>query len=202
MVDQPRGRCRMLIGLLFLFALQAGGAQKSKAFFGVYGGGSSFSQDMRFGSKHYSFSFDLNFHLGGYLQYNLSERFGLQLNLNYQDMVSQRSFFEGTAGPYRYDYPPERTGLRSFNLHLVVNWLKLKMAQFYLLAGPGITSGKWHVFTDSYFNINATTGVIIYLTAKSRPAVNLGWTWRRLLDPGENGTVHSNYQSFLIGLEF
>ena len=77
-------RCLFLIGIFIFCALNVDAYQRSRFSFGIYTGwsfglGYEFSWHDR-PSRSDDYSLDL--HLGGYAQYNLSERFGLQFNFN------------------------------------------------------------------------------------------------------------------------
>jgi hypothetical protein len=194
-------KCFTLICLLVLFTFQAGAKQKDKMVLGIYGGW-SIGQKSPFGEhsvKYYTEWTDLVFHLGGYAQYNITEQFGLQLNLNYQGIVHRSCYWDwyGTSV-----YGKGRLSMRSLNLNVVYNWLKWKNVQFYLLAGVGLTSGKFSYFDDSYFNYMGGTGVKIFPRTDSRTVLNLGFTFRHLMDPNQYATTKANYQSFQIGFEF
>lgn len=197
---QARKRSFILIGILVLFVLQVGAEQKSRFLFGVYTGWSfGLGYEFRWHYRsHYSDDYNLIFHLGGYAQYNISERFGLQFNVNYQGIANRWTF------SYYWDPPTSGTdgmGFFSLNLNGVFNYLKLKNTQFYFLGGGGICSGKWEAFHGLYFNFVAGTGVKIYLKPDSQRAINLGGTFQHLLAPHSYGSYHANYLRFNLGLE-
>jgi hypothetical protein len=208
MTDQSENRkgcnlkkCLIMSGLLVLLTLQTGAEQKGKMILGIYGGW-SIGPKSPFGEhsvKYYTEWTDLVYHLGGYARYNITERFGLQLNYNYQGIVHRSYYWDwyGTS-----IHVKRRLSFRSLNLSVLYNWLKWKNVQFYLLAGVGLTYGKFAYFDDSYFNYMGGTGIKLFLKKDSRTALNLGFTFHHLMDPNLNATTKANYQSFQIGCEF
>ncbi len=177
-------RCLFLIGIFIFCALNVDAYQRSRFSFGIYTGwsfglGYEFSwHDRPSRSDDYS----LDFHLGGYVQYNLSERIGLQINFNYQNGTNPWTF---TYPGWPYDSGKDKISFISFNLNGVLNYLRLGNAQFYLLGGGGISSGDWESFDGLYVNFVAGTGVKIYFKSGSKFAINLGGTFHHLLDPEE-----------------
>lgn len=202
-----RKRSLILIGILVLFVLQAGAEQKGKFLFGVYTGRSfGLGQEFAWQSQGaYKINYDLNLHFGGYVQYNLSEQFGLQLNINYQ--------FGAMPWTFQGWEEPEESGkdkffFTSFNLNGVFNYVRLKNVRFYLLGGGGINSVYWAHFDGIYFNFAGGTGVKIYFKPDSRSAINIGATFHHLMDRkffDGISTYHANYANYLrlnIGFEF
>jgi hypothetical protein len=194
-------KCIILIGLLVLFVHQAGAEQKVKFAFGVYTG-LSFGLENEYNwweSGHVSSYFAPDFHLGGYVQFNLSQQDGLQINVNYQHGSKNWSWSDW--GSTR-NYGSDPKDLISINLNGILNYLRLKNAQLYLLGGCGINSAFWGDADGLCFNFVGGTGVKIYSIKYPRLALNLGGTFHHLL--GSNGyiSVHLNYLRLNIGVEF
>ena len=198
---KTRKRSIILIGMLVLFVIQVRAEQKSKFLFGIYSGW-SFGLGYEFdwhSRPSRSDDYNLNLNLGGYVQYNLSEQFGLQINFNFQNGTNPWTF-QNWGWPD--DSGTDNISFISFNLNGVVNYLRLKNVQFYLLGGSGISSGDWEDFSGMYLNFVGGTGVKIYLKPDSRPAINFAGTFHHLLKPDKYGSEHANYLRFLIGYEF
>jgi hypothetical protein len=196
-----RKKCLFLIWMFIFGSLEADASQLGRFLFGIYTGW-SFGLGYEFDwhsrpSRSDDYSIDL--HLGGYIQYNLSERLGFQVNFNYQKGTNEWEF---TYPGFPYDSGKDKISFISFDLNGVLNYLRLKNVQFYLLGGGGISSGDWESFDGLYFNFMAGTGVKIYLKSDSRFAINLGGTFHHLLDPDEYGADHANYLRFHVGFEF
>jgi hypothetical protein len=193
--------CLLLIGIFIFCTLNVDAYQRSRFSFGIYTGwslglGYEFSWHER---PSRSDDYSLDFHLGGYVQYNLSERFGFQVNINYQNGTNEWTF---TYPGFPYDSGKDKISFISLNLNGVLNYLRLKNAQFYLLGGGGISSGDWESFDGRYFNFVAGTGVKIYFKSDSKFAINSGGTFHHLLDPKKYGSDHANYLRFHFGFEF
>jgi len=200
-----RKRYWMFIGLLLLLVLPAGAEKKGKFVFGAYGGWSfGLGDEFRwYGRSFYSYVYDLRYHFGGYVQYDLSGRFGLQLNVNYQGVTHRWIHASNQlTGPVSGS---DGTHVTSFNLNAVVNCLRLKRALFYLLGGAGICDGQLYRLYGSFMNFTGGTGVKVYLQANSRSAINLGGSFHHLLKPEKHANVpdaHADYLRFQVGYEF
>jgi hypothetical protein len=192
----------IMIGLLVMFVLPAGAEQKGKVAFGVYSGWSlGFKPEFAW---HYAgataLDYKLDFHLGGYVQYNFSDRFGLQFNLNYQHGANPWTW---TSWQGIKESGTDRFSFISYNLNGIFNFARVRRMQFYLVGGVGISNGNnMYHFDDSFFNFMGGTGVRIYLNSKSASALNLAGTFHHLLDPGPYGDDHANLIRFTAGFEF
>jgi hypothetical protein len=180
----------------------SGAPQSGRFSFGVYGGW-SLGLGYDFG-WHYrpsrSDDYNLDVHLGAYVQHSFSNVLGLQVNVNYQHGTNPWTF---TYPGWPYDEGTDRFSIVSANLNGVVTFMRLKRAALYLLGGGGIISGDWEDFSDIYFNLTGGLGVRIYIS-KSHPnlALNLGGAFVYLIDPEEYGRDTANYLKFFIGIEF
>ncbi len=192
----------VLAGVLASFCLHAGTGQKGNFVFGAYTGlTKGFTPEFDW---HYtgatSHNYTPNYHLGGYLQYNLSDRFSLQFSLNYQNGDYDWVFHPWSGGE---ETGTERFSIVSYSLNGVIDYAKLKGARLYLLAGAGLGNGNntYH-FDESFFIFTGGTGIRIYLSQKSRSAVNLGCTYHHLWDSEEYSDDHANLVRLNIGFEF
>jgi hypothetical protein len=194
--------CLCLVWIMPLLALPTGAAPRGQFLIGAYGGSSfGLGDDFHWHSGgSYSEGHYPIFHLGVYGQYDLSERFGLQLNANFQ-AVSLRSYFH-----YYYGYPEYETEARHFlslSLNGIHYYLKTKNARFYLLAGAGVGTGNSHENHNSNINFSGGTGIKLYARPGSLSAVNVGATFHHLWRPNPGyDDDHASYFRFNIGYEF
>jgi hypothetical protein len=140
-------------------------------------------------------SYNLIFHLGGYAQYCVSERFALQGNMNYQGCNTE---WTRGSGPHGSGY----LFFTSFNLNGVFNFPREKNTQFYFLCGGGFNNGNWATFDALYFNLTGGMGMKIYFKSTSMSAITTGLTLHHLI--GDNKT-YANFADYLrlnIGFEF
>jgi hypothetical protein len=196
-----------ILGILFMTLMihpgfLSGASRPGRISFGVYGGWSQgLGYDFGWHSRpSRSDDYNLDIHLGAYVQYNLSAILGIQTNVNYQHGTNPWTF---TYPGWPYDAGTDKFRIVSVNLNGVVTPLRLKWMSFYFLGGGGITSGKWEDFSGTYFNLTGGLGARIYIS-QSHPnlALNLGGAFVYLIDPEEFGGDTANYLRFLIGIEF
>jgi hypothetical protein len=189
--------------LLLAVATSSEAFPRERRLFGFYAGWSFGLWDaFSWPDRPYSDRYGLDFHFGAYAQYNFSDVLGVQLDVNYQ-----HGRYE-----WKFDYPglsprsgTERFGFLSADLNGVLNYLRLKGMEFYVLGGGGLAAGDWGNFTGpgTYFNWNTGAGVRIFLSkTNSRLALTLGGTFHGLIKPESHGTSVADYLRFHIGLEF
>jgi hypothetical protein len=87
--------------------------------------------------------YTLDFHLGAYVQYNLSAVFDIQGNVNYQHGTNPWTF---TYPGWLYDEGTDTFSIFSANLNGVITLWQLKGISFYFLCGGGINRGEWEAF--------------------------------------------------------
>jgi hypothetical protein len=191
----------VVLPMLLMVAASSEASPKERRLFGFYAGW-SFGLGDAFAWHHRSYSdrYGLDFHFGAYAQYNISDLLGVQLDVSYQhgryDWEVAYPGFLPTSGT-------ERFGFLSADLNGVINCLRSKGMEFYILGGGGITAGDWYEFSGTYFNWVAGAGVKIFLSkTHSRLALTLGGTFRGLIEPESYWTSSANYLRFQVGLEF
>ena len=202
MIKKRLSRFAFACVFIILPSAVSGTAQPRSLVFGVYGGWSQgLGYDFGWHSRpSRSDDYNLDVHLGAYVQYNLSARLGVQANVNYQHGTNPWSF---DYWGFPHDEGTDKFSIVSLNLNGVVTPLRLKRISFYFLGGGGITSGNWEDFSGTYFNLTGGLGVRISVS-RSHPnlALNLGGAYVYLTDPDEFGGDTAHYLKFLIGLEF
>ncbi len=197
-----RNKCLILVALLALGVIPARAAQNDRVHFGIYAG---WSQGLGrvFRWRHMLFSsptdVNLNFHSGAYVQYDLSQSFGLQLNVNYQGGVYRTI-------ETRYDKTTftdkDALGALSVGLNGVLNCARVKNTQLYFLGGAGIFAGNTHEFDCYFLDLQGGPGIKIFFKRDSRSAINLGGTFHHLVDLKKYGHLSADYLRFQIGYEF
>lgn len=187
--------------MLLMVAASSEAFPKEKRLFGFYAGWSlGLGDAFDWHNRPYSDRYGLDFHFGAYAQYNFSDVLGVQLDVSYQH------------GRYdwEFDYPgflpgsgTERFGFLSADLNGVINCLRSKGMEFYILGGGGITAGDWYAFSGTYFNWVAGAGVRIFLS-KTHPrlALTLGGTFHGIVETESYGTSSADYLRLRVGLEF
>lgn len=191
----------------FLFLAMAMNAwadiPSKKMAFGFYGGWSYGTGD-KFKWQYQGRVSDLvrlGFHLGAYVQYNLSRNFGLQVNATYQNALDTMRWY--------YSFPGEvfeeraRFGIYSVSFNGVLTVAPWTMVQFFILGGGGFSTGKWLDFEGVYFHLNTSLGLkILALKSKPSPAIVAMGTFTYLFDPHKGYTPTANSLRFSLGLEF
>ncbi len=197
--------------LVFLLILPLNAKPKNRFKFGLYSGWSKGS-GYAFSLGYYEYSSTrgssggintLKYHIGGYIQRNFTQKFALQLNMNYQ-----RGFYnweeEWVDRPYRSG--KDKFGILSVSLCPVLRITDQKLWEVYGLAGGGLSSGKWpdHEFEgDVYFNVVAGLGIKIFLLRSSpRLALNLGGSFHHLFELFIYEAGRASYFRFQVGFEF
>jgi hypothetical protein len=190
------------LAFVFLPVSLPGATKPRTLSFGVYGGwslGLGYEFDWH-NRPSRSDDYTPDFHLGAYAQYNFSEIFSLQADVDYQHGTNDWTF----AYPgFPYDEGTDNFSFFSVDLNAVIPFWRPRGMSLYLLAGGGLTSGDWEDFRGTYFNLNAGLGIKICIS-KSHPnlALNLGGAFVHLIDPEEYGDETADYIKFQAGIEF
>jgi len=190
--------------LFFILALAlSADAPSKKMMFGFYGGWTYGSGDA-FEWQHRGHTSDLyrfNYHLGAYVQFNLSKSFGLQVKGNYQNGAHKSEWYYTIPGEKFHEVT--RFGTFSLSLNGVYTVAQGKRLQFILLGGGGFSTGKWQDFEGVYFNLNAGLGLKVFVSkSKSFPALLLTGTFTYLFDPDDGYTPTAGSLKFSFGFEF
>jgi hypothetical protein len=191
----------VLACMLPLFVLPAGARQKEDILFGIYTGWAvGFKPEFAWHTASVRNDYNLNFHVGAYVQFERPGRFGVQLNLNYQNGSNPWTYYSHYEGSWTSG--TNTFSFSSANLNFVLQYARSGNSRFYLLAGAGIsTPSNMYHFEDAFINIVGGTGVKINLQQGLRSAVNLGLTFHHLWDPRKYLDAHANLVRFNIGLE-
>lgn len=192
-------RLLALVGLLALFVLPAGAERKPKQSFGVYTGMSVALGDefvsMNSGG-HTDNRYTPNFILGIYLQHNFSDSFGLQLNMNYQNISNHWEFNYWD----RHDEMTESIGGLSLSLNGIATVSRSVKSEFYLLGGFGIFAGGFENL-GALIQLSAGAGTRLPVKPGSSTSVNLAVVFHHLLY--KYGHARSaDYLRLQAGLEF
>ena len=188
----------VLAGLLALLCLQAGAAEKGTFYLGAHSGWSvGFKPEFDW---HYagatSHNYTPDYHVAGYLRYNVSDRFGLQLSMDHQH----------GAYDILYRHSPDSGGFSivSYNLNGVFDYAGLKNGSLYLLAGIGLgNADNTYHFDDSFFVLTGGTGIRIHARRSAATAFILGAAWQHLWDASkEYSDHHADLLRFHVGFEF
>jgi hypothetical protein len=199
MIEHIRNRKRfgwknlmLLIGLAVSLCPHAGAAPGHTLSFGIQSG---WSLGVKFvGSFQY--------HLGGHVQYDVSDRFSLQFSLSYQKGTYIYHNFDPSFNinvPYTVG-----SSFFSYSLNGVFHFPEWKNLRFYLLGGAGICKGKDWVFgTDSFFIFSGGAGAKICLDRKSGSALDLGWSFHHLFRPAawRSGANNTDLIRLNVGVE-
>lgn len=195
--------------LVFLLILPLNAQPKNRFKFGLYTGqsggvGNTFYlwRDGSAGERedYISFHNTLKYHIGGYIQHNFTQKFALQLNMNYQRGVWE---WENDL-PYRSG--KDKFSILSVSLCPVFRITDQTLWEVYGLAGGGLSSGKWPDYTfegDVYFNVMAGLGIKIFpLRSSPRLALNLGGSFHHLFELFIYEAGRASYFRFQVGFEF
>jgi hypothetical protein len=195
-------RC-LLIFMLALAPLHSIGAESgSKFLFGI-GTGWSFALGKEFARESYahaSYDCSLNIHFGGYIQYNLDDRLGLQLNVNFQNGANHWIFYDwGTP----VDSGTDVFNIFFINLNAVFNARRSKHTQIFVLVGTGLATGnKLDYFNGGYLNVAGGIGIKIFKSPNAQKAVLLEATFHHLWDPKSyGGSAGDDFIRLTIGYE-
>ncbi len=189
--------CLFLI-MLLLMVLPAGAEQKQKTFFGLYTGwsfalGEQFIDESPGGHtfNHYK----PNLVLGGYVQHNFVDWFGLQLNVNYQN-CSNHWFFVYFD---RYDSGTTSLACLSFNLNGLVTLSRSAMTQVYLLGGIGMFTGPFD-YKTTFVQFSGGIGGKFRVKPGSQTFVNLAAIFHHFLYKYGGGS-NADYLRLQAGIE-
>ena len=175
--------------------------QSKKITWGVYGGWSwGTGYTFRWHRSPWSDRHVLQFHLGGYVQLNLSPSFGLQLDANYQNLLDEWTLRHPSLS---YDSGEDSYGFSSLGFKGIYSLPKWGIFQLYVAAGGGISWGEWYSYSGVYFHLVGNPGVKIFLW-KSNPklALNLGSSFIYIFDQKERFYNDAFYIRLNFGLEF
>ena len=198
---------KILLTLIFitLFILPLNAQQKNQLKFGLYTGWSigiaGYSGGISSGGVegYLSGTHPLKYHIGGYIQYNLTRLFGMQLDMNYQKGVSEYEE-EWTDIPYHSWKEPY--SIISVSLCGVLSTKNLNNRQFYFLAGGGLS--KWWGLSGDDIDINLMVGTgikIFFLKSKPRRALNLGASFHHLFHEIGSEVIYEHIRLY-VGFEF
>jgi hypothetical protein len=187
----------LLLGLVLPLISQ----QSKKITWRIYGGwswgtGYTFQWHYRPWSDRHA----LQFHLGGYAQLNLSPHFGLQLDMNYQNVIDEWTFHHPS---FPQDSGEDSYGFSSLGLRGIYNLPKWGLFQLYISGGGGICWGEWYGFTGVYYHLVGNPGVKIFLS-KSNPnlALTLGSSFVYIFELKERFNDDAFYIRLNFGIEF
>ena len=183
--------------ILLCLALPLFSQRSKKITWGVYGGWSwGTGYAFRWHYRPYSDRYIPRFHLGGYVQLNLSPHFGVQLDANYQNLLNEWTFDHPS---FPYSSGEDSLGFASLGLKGIVNFPKWGMFQPYIAAGGGINWGDWYELSGSYFHLVGSPGVKLFLwKSHSHMALILRCSFMYLFD-----TDYGDYENaFIIRLNF
>jgi hypothetical protein len=200
MVNKSFKTVFIVIFLLSLFPSLS--SQTHKRFsYGFYGGWAWGTGDtFQWHYRPYSDRYSLQYHLGGYVQLNFTKRTGLQLDVNYQNLVNewtlQHPSLSNNSGKDGY-------GFTSVSLKSVFNFPQWGLIQPAIAAGGGVNFGEWNSYEGIYYHVIASPGIKVFFW-KSHPhfALTLGCSFTYLYDPGEWSTNKDFYIRVNLGLEF
>ncbi len=198
-------RCLLIAGLLAISCLPAGAARKGTFGFGIQAG-SSLGFRPEFGLHGPLFYYGLRLYhtVGGHIQYNFSDRFGLRFDLAYQN---------GAYMSFSLDHQTKQWGLVTegssfsyYSLNGVYSFSEWKNMGFFLLAGAGSGSGDdWIYGPDGFWVFTGGAGVNIFLCRNGSWAISPGLLFHHLYDPISDyrgSDIHGSWISFNIGVEF
>jgi len=168
---------------------------------GIYGGWSwGTGYTFRWHSRPWSDRHVLQFHLGGYAQLNLSKRIGLQLDLNYQNVIDEWTFHYPS---FPHDSGENSYGFSSLGLKGIYSLPRWGSVQAYVSGGGGISWGDWYSYTGVYYHLVGSPGLKIFLW-KSNPhlALTLGGSIIYVTNPEEYLSQDDFYFRMNFGIEF
>jgi hypothetical protein len=193
---------RATIFLFFLCLAYPLFPQRSKKItWGVYGGWSwGTGYAFRWHYRPYSDRYVPQFHLGGYVQFNLSQSFGLQGDVNYQNLLNEWTFHHPS---FPHDSGEDSLGFSSLSLKGIYSLPKWDSVQLYIAAGGGIDLGEWYEFGGIYFHLVGNPGIKLFLS-KSNPSLvlNLGGSFIYLFDIERWAGGDAFYIRLNFGIEF
>lgn len=175
--------------------------QPKKISWGVYGGWSwGTGYTFRWHHRPWSNRQFLQFHLGGYAQLNLSSSFGLQLDINYQNVTEEWTFHHPS---FPYSSGEDSYGFSSLSLKGIYSLRRWGVFQLYVSGGGGISWGEWYSYSGVYYHLVGNPGMKIFLL-KSNPnfALNLGSSFVYIYNPKESLYNDAFYIKLNFGIEF
>ncbi len=185
--------------LCLTFPLFPQPSKKTK--WGIYGGWSfGTGYTFRWHYRPYSDRYVPQFHLGGYVQFKLSQRFGLQVDANYQNLLYEWTFSHPS---FPYGSGEDSVGFSSLSLKGITSLTKWGSVQLYIAAGGGINLGDWDEFGGIYFHLVGNPGLKLFLW-KSNPnlALNLGSSFVYVFDIDNWSSGNAFYIRLNFGIEF
>jgi hypothetical protein len=190
-----------IILFLLCLAFPVYSQQPKKITWGVYGGwswGTGYTFQWHY--RPWSDRHVLQFHLGGYVQLNLSRRLGLQLDANYQNVLDEWTFHHPS---FPYNSGEDSYGFWSLGLKGIFSLSKRGLIRPYIAAGGGINWGEWYSYSGIYYHLVGSPGIKIFLW-RSHPnlALNLGSSLVYVYDPNQWHTNDAFYIKLNFGIEF
>ena len=186
----------VLVGVLLLFAAQAGAAGQKKTWLGIQGGWSFGGSEESSGMHNETTR--PTYHLGAKIQFELCESFGLELHSSFQAFDHKKNLQTSPVKPP--NWVVDRLGGFTLALNGVLNSKTVDRMQFYFLGGGGLCLGS----LGERLELVAGGGTKIFLNADLRTAVNVRMTYHMVLNAEVN--LYSNldlgYLQLGIGYEF
>jgi hypothetical protein len=191
-----------VIGISLLWLITPQYSQPAeKLTVGIYGGWSwGTGYTFRWHSRPWSDRHILQFHLGGYVQYNFSPFFGLQGDFNYQHVIDEWKFqYPG----FPHDSGVDSYGFTSLGLKGIYSLPRWKSIQLFIAGGGGISWGEWYSYSGVYYHLVGNPGVKFFLW-KSHPhlALTLGSSIVYLYNPDKYISQDDFYIRMNLGIEF
>jgi hypothetical protein len=189
----------ILVAALVFCAGLLGAEEQNKTWVGINAGWSFGGTDLSAGVHHEEAKLD--FHLGAIVQFDLSEWFGLQASLNYQNFNTALDTRTSPVEPS--EYINTNGGLLTIGLNGVLNSKKANYTQYYLLAGVGISFGELIRYdVGMRLKCVAGLGMKFFLTAALRSALNFGLTFHELLNLSGNHSSAGSFGYIQLGVGF
>jgi|GEM_PF-959250 len=204
-------KCLLTAGLLAILCLHANPERKGTFGFGIQAG-SSLGFKPEFGlntikdvnPQPFIYGLRLYHHLGGHIQYNISDRFGLRFDLTYQNGTYMRPLLNHKTN--QWELVTDGSSFHYYTLNGVYYFPERKNTSFFLLGGAGIGKGNnWIHGPGSFYVFTGGAGMNIYLGRNTGWALNQGLTFHHLYDPSydyRSSTIHGSWISFNIGVEY
>ena len=186
----------IIIGVLLLFAAQAGAAGQKKTWLGIHGGW-SFGGSEESSGIHYETTRP-TYHLGAKIRFDLCELFGLEINSCFQAFNNKKDLRTSPVKPS--DWVVDRLGVFTLGLNGVINSKTVDRMQFYFLGGGGLCLGS----LGERVELVAGGGTKIFLNADLRSAIDLRMTYHMVLNAEVNlySNLNLSYLQLGIGYEF
>ena len=184
------------IGVLLLFAAQAGAVGQKKTWLGIHGGWSFGGSEESSGMHNETTR--PTYHLGAKILFDLCESFGLELHSSFQAFNHKRNLQTSPVKPP--NWVVDRLGAFTLGLTGVINAKTVDRLQFYFLGGGGLCLGS----LGERLELIAGGGTKIFLNADLRSAIDLRMTYHVVLNAEVNlySNLDLSYLQLGIGYEF